>query len=195
MPITVRRIYIIVVILPILCSAVIGWIYVNAINLFRVEVFKKLQCVEIVSFDQRMPQTTVGCVSHAVNGNKGRINWLTKLCHDNKSFNRTLALISRDFINDCRRSARDGGHAIYIAYVLALDSNKRPFANRNTIQGRAFGNVIFKHKPELFLLAQTRYFLLQAFTQAFILNLSNEIIYRCHTTFLHVSVDENYRSK
>lgn len=142
-----------------------------------------------------MPQTTVGCVSHAVNGNKGRINWLTKLCHDNKSFNRTLALISRDFINDCRRSARDGGHAIYIAYVLALDSNKRPFANRNTIQGRAFGNVIFKHKPELFLLAQTRYFLLQAFTQAFILNLSNEIIYRCHTTFLHVSVDENYRSK
>lgn len=93
MPVTVCEINIVVIIFPIFCPTVIRRVYVNAINLFRVEVFKKLQRMEIVSFDQRMPQATAGRIGYAVHRDKGRKNRLAKLRHGNERVNRTLAFV------------------------------------------------------------------------------------------------------
>ena len=126
--------------------------YVNTIHLFRVEVFKKLQRMEIVSFDQRMPQVAIGCIFYTVYRDKGRKNRLAKLRHSNERIKRTLALFACGFIDNCCPSVRDRGHKIYIAYVLSLNRNKRSLADSYAIQRRTFGNVILKHKPELFCL-------------------------------------------
>ena len=120
--------------------------------------------MEIVSFDQRMPQATAGRIGYAVHRDKGRKNRLAKLRHGNERVKRTLALFACGFIDDCRRSIRDRGHKIYITDVLTLDRDKRSFADSYAIQRRTLGNVILKHKPKLFLFAQTRHFLLQAVT-------------------------------
>lgn len=99
MSVTVCGINIIVIIFPIFCSTVIRRVYVNTIHLFRVEVFKKLQRMEIVSFDQRMPQVAIGCIFYTVYRDKGRKNRLAKLRHSNERIKRTLALFACGFID------------------------------------------------------------------------------------------------
>ena len=67
MTVSVRSIYIVIVVFPVLGTSIVRRINVYAVHLLCIEIFQKLQRMVIIRFNQGMPKAAVRSILHSVN--------------------------------------------------------------------------------------------------------------------------------
>ena len=68
-----------IVIFPFIFTCIVRRVDVDAVHLFRIQVFQQLQGMVVISLDQRMPQIAVRRIAHGVQLFEIGINRLAKL--------------------------------------------------------------------------------------------------------------------
>ena len=79
MPECISLVHVIVVVLPVPCAGIVGWVDVDDIYLALVAVEQELEGMEIIGIDEHMPRLLRPTPRHAVNRDKGRIDRITKV--------------------------------------------------------------------------------------------------------------------
>lgn len=75
----VVAVYVVVVVFPVACASIVGWVDVDAIDFAGIEVFEQLQCVVVIRFNQGMPEVTVGGIAYRIDGFERRVNGFAEL--------------------------------------------------------------------------------------------------------------------
>ena len=105
----------------------------------------------IVCLNQRMPKTAIRSVLHGVQRFKCRVNRLTKLSHYYKIIQLEglllvcLAAVAEYLITVHLYDSID------VAHISGLQRDLGADTNWHVIKRRALRQMLFKHKPELFL--------------------------------------------
>ena len=118
MTVRIIAIYIVVVVLPIPCTSIVRWVYINAVNLAAIEIYKQLQRMIVIRLYQCMPQFTIRSVTHTIYRFETGIDRLAKLSNSYQIFNRkrnTCVLIIK-MLTFCN-TVFNGQHLIVIPNV------------------------------------------------------------------------------
>ena len=183
MTICIRRINIIVIILPVTCPCVIRRVDVDAVHLSGIKILQQLKGMIIICLNQSMPKITVRSVTNSVDWFQVWVNWLSKFSNRDKIIDRELyrfclaALYANSF------SIFDLQHLVEVTDISSLKRSLDAPTNGNIIKGCTFRKMLFENKAKLLLLGKLVYFFLNSIPKIRIGNLSDEIIYRSHKDF------------
>ena len=123
MPICITSVHIVVVVLPVPCSRIVGWIDIDTVHLTSIEILQQLQGMVIVRFDQCMPKVAVRRIADRVDRLQIRINWLAKFRNGNKIIQSKLCLCAKDTIDDRIMKALSQKERTQTALIDAVKAN------------------------------------------------------------------------
>lgn len=108
----------------------------------------------VVRLDQRVPQVTVRRIADLVDGLEIRVNGLPELRHADKLINRKIFRSALVLIQAGCDAVLYFEHGIEVTDMTGFQRNFRAFPYGDIPERSAFGQMLFKHQSELFLLCQ-----------------------------------------
>ena len=167
-----------IVIFPFIFTCIVRRVDVDAVHLFRIQVFQQLQGMVVISLDQRMPQIAVRRIAHGVQLFEIGINRFAKLGYRYQAIQRLIHRLP------LRQGKAMGHFAInrqHLAHIAATQRNSASCFYRHIIEHRGFRNMIFKNQAKFLLLVLLFQRLPNLPPQGFIRNAVNQCIKRiCH---------------